>query len=80
MKRLAVAALVLLVLGCASAPGSNISPLMDRLGKVRTAQPPRGEALIIFIRENEDSAIRRPPRDRRQRRFQAVFGSTGCSG
>jgi hypothetical protein len=45
-----------LALACASAPGSNISELMERQGKVRTAQPPRGDALIIFVRADEDRA------------------------
>jgi hypothetical protein len=45
-----------LALSCASAPGSNISELMDRLGKVRTAQPPPGQSIMIFVRADEDRA------------------------
>jgi hypothetical protein len=51
-----VAALAL-ASGC-STPGSNISPLMTRLGgDAHTPVPLYGRAVVVFIRPNEDSSM-----------------------
>ncbi|HTO51921.1 MAG TPA: hypothetical protein VMR50_00930 [Myxococcota bacterium] len=56
MKRALLGLMTGLVVGCTSAPGTNISELMERQGRVRTAQPPPGDSLIVFVRADEDRA------------------------
>jgi hypothetical protein len=55
MRALAAALVALALAGCAAAPGANISPLMERYGKQRIVPQGPNEALILFIRENEDN-------------------------
>jgi hypothetical protein len=56
MRALAALALALALGGCAEAPpGQNISPLMVRYGNLRIVPQGPDEALIMFIRENEDN-------------------------
>ena len=56
MRVRSAALAVCLALACASDPGSNISDKMENLGPVRTAQPPPGDAIMIFVRPTEDRA------------------------
>jgi len=55
IRAFALAALALAIAGCAAEPGANISPLMVRYGNQRIVPQGPNEALILFIRENEDN-------------------------
>jgi len=53
-----LALLALLALAACSTPGSNISPLMVKLGKdAHTPVPLLGQAVVEFIRPNEDNSM-----------------------
>jgi hypothetical protein len=56
MRALAAALVTLVLAGCAGTPGANISPLMVRHGKQRIVPQGPDEALILFVRENEDNS------------------------
>lgn len=53
----AMVALVAMLAACASEPGDDISPFMNKLGTNKLVPPPRpDESVVIFIRPTDDRA------------------------